>query len=373
MSAFLKIPFFIKATFFIIGLYVFISILYTGQEIIVPIIYATLFAILLNPAVNFFIRLRLKKAFAIIITLLIAIAFITLLFSFLSSQVSRFSASLPILIDKFYRLLNQSITNISDRYNISTVAIHDYITQTKVEVLSHLSQMIGTTLSTVGTSILIILLVLVYVFMILFYQPLFMEFIHKLSGEIHNERVSELLTRTRSLIQSYLIGLLIEAAIVATLYSTGLLIIGIEYAFLLGIIGALLNVIPYLGGAIAALLYTVVAFTTKDSSSYVLWVLTLFVAVHLIDNSYIVPRIVASKVKINAFVAITAVLTGGAIWGVAGMFLAIPLTGVVKLIFDSIEPLKPWGFLLGDTRSETGKAFFDFKIPLKRKKSSTGK
>lgn len=143
--------------------------------------------------------------------------------------------------------------------------------------------------------------------------------------------------------------MLIEAAIVGTLYSTGLLLIGIDYAILLGIIGAILNVIPYLGGLIAASLYMLIAFTTKDSASYVLWVLVLFVVVHLIDNSYIIPKLVASKVKINAFVAITAVLAGGALWGVPGMFLAIPLTGVIKLIFDRIEPLKPWGYLLSDT------------------------
>ena len=93
----------------------------------------------------------------------------------------------------------------------------------------------------------------------------------------------------------------------------------------------------------------IIAFITKDSAYYVLWVLALFVIVHLIDNSYIIPKLVASKVKINAFVAITAVLAGGSLWGVSGMFLAIPLTGVIKLIFDRIEPLKPWGYFLSDT------------------------
>ena len=185
--------------------------------------------------------------------------------------------------------------------------------------------------------------------MISFYKPLLMEFLEKVAGKLHRKQVKELLFSTKSLIQSYLIGLLIEAVIVATMYSTGLLIIGIEYAILLGIIGALLNIIPYIGGVIAVILYMLIAFTTKDSASYVFWVAMLFVIVHAIDNSYIIPKVVASKVKINALVAITAVLTGGAIWGVPGMFLAIPLTGVIKLVFDRIEIVKPFGFLLGDT------------------------
>jgi predicted PurR-regulated permease PerM len=80
-------------------------------------------------------------------------------------------------------------------------------------------------------------------------------------------------------------------------------------------------------------------------------VLGLYYVVQLIDNNYIVPVIVSSKVKINALFSIIVVFVGNALWGVAGMFLSIPLLAVVKLIFDQIEPLKPWGFLLGDNMS----------------------
>ena len=75
----------------------------------------------------------------------------------------------------------------------------------------------------------------------------------------------------------------------------------------------------------------------------------LYYIIQLIDNNYIVPKIVASKVKINALVSIIAVLAFGVLWGVPGMFVSIPLTAVAKLVFDRIDPLKPWGFLLGDT------------------------
>jgi predicted PurR-regulated permease PerM len=323
--------------------------LYIGQEVIVPVIYATLFAILLNPVVNLFIRLKLKRTLAIIITMLLVLTLIVLLFIFLFSQGNKSGASLSILINKFYLLLNHSIVNFSTRFNVSVVSINDYLSKTRIEVLSHLSQVIETAINTVGSTLFTILILLIYIFMILFYQPHFMEFIDKLWGKTYGTEVNEFLSSTKSLIQSYLTGLLIEAFIVATLYSTGLLLIGIHYAILLGLIGALLNIIPYLGGLIAASLYMIAAFTTKDSASYVLWVLALFVVVHLIDNSYIIPRLVASKVKINAFVAITAILAGGALWGIPGMFLAIPLTGVIKLIFDRIEPLKPWGYFLSDT------------------------
>ena len=151
------------------------------------------------------------------------------------------------------------------------------------------------------------------------------------------------------MIQSYLIGLIIEIALVAILDTVGLLLLGIEYAVVIGILGALLNLIPYIGSMIAVAIPMMIALVTKDSAWSAVYVLLLYYTVQLIDNNFFVPKIVASKVRINALVSIFAVLAGGALWGVPGMFLSIPLVAIIKVICDHIEPLKPIGFLLGDT------------------------
>jgi predicted PurR-regulated permease PerM len=135
----------------------------------------------------------------------------------------------------------------------------------------------------------------------------------------------------------------------ATLETVSLLMLGIEYAVFLGIIGALLNVIPYIGGLVAVALPMIVALATETSPIYALYILVIYYLIQLIDNNYIVPKIVASKVKINALFSIIVVLAGNALWGIPGMFLSIPLLAIVKLIFEQIESLKPWGYLLGDT------------------------
>ena len=70
--------------------------------------------------------------------------------------------------------------------------------------------------------------------------------------------------------------------------------------------------------------------------------------IQFIDNNILVPRIVSSKVKINALVSLVIVLLGGAVWGLAGMFLSIPFIAVLKIIFDRVDELKPWGKILGD-------------------------
>jgi predicted PurR-regulated permease PerM len=189
----------------------------------------------------------------------------------------------------------------------------------------------------------------VYIFLILFYHPILIEFIRRVFGTDNQIQVNKIITQTKNVIQRYLIGLSIEAVIMATLETTTLLILGIEYALLLGIIGALLNIIPYIGGLVAVALPMIVALATKSSAWYAFYVLAAFYVIQLIDNNFIVPKIVASKVKINALFSIIVVFIGNALWGIPGMFLSIPLLAIVKLVCDNIEPLKPWGFLLGDT------------------------
>jgi predicted PurR-regulated permease PerM len=141
----------------------------------------------------------------------------------------------------------------------------------------------------------------------------------------------------------------LEFIIVAALYSTALLILGIEYAILLGLIGALLNVIPYLGGFMAAGLSMIVAIATKSTGWYALYVLISYWIIHLIDYNYIIPKIVASKVKVNALISVVVIVASGALLGIPGMIICIPVTGILKLIFDHIKSMEPWGFLLGDT------------------------
>lgn len=346
------IPFYAKASLIFIGLFALITMLYLAKQIIVPIIFSVIISIVLCPIVDFFIRRKIRRGLAIAITLaLVSIILISLL-GLLSTQLNSFTDALPKLIDKFYETLNSSIDWTSDTFNVSTKKINTYIVDTKIAMMGASRSTIGSTISTMGSALVIIVLVPVYVFMILFYKPLLLDFIRRVFGKGNLVEVNEVLTSTRKIIQSYLIGLLVEAAIIAILNSIGLLILGIEYAVLLGILGAILNVIPYLGGIIAMTLYAIIALVSKDSSIYIVYVLGMYTVIQLIDNNYLVPKIVGSKVKINALVSIVVVIAGGALWGIPGMFLSIPLTAILKVIFDHIETLKPWGFLLGDTMPE---------------------
>ena len=346
-----QLPLYIKATLIIIGLFAVFAILYLGQNIIIPLVFSTIIAIVLHPVVNLFIRIKINRVIAIIIVMLLTFLMIALFGILLFSQASRFTESLPNLLDKFTEILNQTIIWITHHFDLSASEITAWITKTKNELIG--GEEIGQTISNVGGMVAFLFLIPVYVFMILFYQPLLIDFFHRLFGESNRLKVSEIINQIKTLIQRYLIGLLIEVVIISALYTIGLLILGIEYALILGILGALLNLIPYLGSVIAALMPMLIAVATKSSPWFALLVLALYIFIQFIDNNFIVPKIVASKVKINALASIIAVIIFGTLWGISGMLVAIPLTAITKLIFDHIPSLKPWGFLLGDAMPVT--------------------
>ncbi|MCX6231284.1 MAG: AI-2E family transporter [Bacteroidetes bacterium] len=358
-----EFPFYAKAALVLVGLYVFISMLYITADIVVPVVFAVVIAILISPVVSFFVRYKINRILAIVITLLLTFIFISALCILLFSQASRFSDSWPALVDKFTEIINESITWISSYFNIKPQKINEWILKTKTELLVNSNAAIGQTIVLVGEGIVVLFLVPVYVFIILYYQPLLLDFIYKVFAKSDQHQVKEIVTQTKTLIQRYLGGLVIEAVMVAILDIAALLLLGIDYAILLGVIGALLNVIPYIGGIVAVALPMLVAIATKSSAWYAFYVMIAYYVIQLIDNNYIVPIIVSSKVRINALFSIIVVFAGNALWGVAGMFLSIPLLAIVKLICDHIEPLKPWGLLFGDTMPSLMK----IKLPRIRK------
>ncbi len=351
------IPSYVKISILTVGIYFFVNILYIAQGIIVPVIFSVFFAIVLNPIVNLLVRLKFNRVIAIALSLTLALILLVVIGTFLVSQTARFSESWPLLLQKFTEYLNQSVSWASDYFNINPQKVANWIEVTNIS-----GSTVSKTLLNIGSGVVALLLIPVYVFMILYYQPLLVDFFHKLFGSGNRLKVNDIITQTKIIVQRYLSGLVIETIIIATLNSVSLLILGIEYAILLGIIGSLLNLIPYLGGLVAVAMPMMIAVVTKSSAWYALYVLVLYYIIQLIDNNYIVPKIVASKVKINALVSIIAVISFGVLWGIPGMFISIPLTAVLKIIFDRIESLKPWGFLLGDHISKPTSLIFRKKV-----------
>ena len=124
-----------------------------------------------------------------------------------------------------------------------------------------------------------------------------------------------------------------------------------DYPVLLGLLTGLLNLIPYVGIFISLLLSTLVTFASAGVAKILLVIFTLF-GIHLLDANLLLPMIVGAKVRLNGLITIMGVIIGGSVWGITGAFLAIPVIAILKIVFDRIENLKPYGMLLGDGRDD---------------------
>ncbi|CAN5392924.1 AI-2E family transporter [soil metagenome] len=339
-----KYPFYLRTTVTLFGIILFVYILYVMRAMLVPLAFSAMIAILLNPFVNKLRARKVPQIPAILIALFAAILLVAGVMVFVSSQMVKFSENLPLLQARFADLFTHFQYWLEHNYSLTFEKQQQLIAEAGKNLKPLVTQTLGTVLGTVT----VIVLLPIYIFLMLYYKKLILNFLYEIFAEHHSTHVETVLSETRGAIQSYMVGLLLEAIIVAVMNSIALILLGVKYAVLIGVIGAILNILPYIGGLIAIAIPILIATMTTTGFSVQIGIIVSYSVIQFIDNNILVPRIVSSKVRINALVSLIIVLLGGTIWGVAGMFLSIPFVAVLKIIFDRVEELKPWGKLLGD-------------------------
>jgi predicted PurR-regulated permease PerM len=344
----------IQTTLVCIGIYVLFQALYYTKNFIVPLLFATIFAILLDGVVVFCSKhLRLPRTLAIILVLFFALAFALGVVMLIGYQGSTFLEDLPKLMDRIGKVFTDITHWIGMKTGVSDQKIDELYEQTKSTQMKKSPALVGKTLHGLNNALAMLFLMPIYIFMFLYYKYHFLEFLQnrllKTRGNIR-----DILADIKTLVQFYLLGLITELVIVSGLNSLGLFLIGVDYALLLGLISGVMNLIPYIGSLIAGALAAIVALTSSTPLD-ALWVVCSFTFVQFVDNTFIVPLIVGSRVKLNAFVSLVGVIAGGALWGVPGMILSIPMLGILKVVFDKTPAMEPWGFLLGDRETPDDK------------------
>ena len=299
-------PFYLKSTVIIFGLMLLSFALFTLKSILAPISFAMIIAILLNPLVNRMQRKGVHKVVAIFLSLLLALVIVGGILYFISSQIMHFGENLPELKVKFNEHLAALQQWISTTFKFSIQKQQKALD----DMLKSGQSLVGGALGGAVGAIGVIFLVPIYTFLLLFYKTLIVNFFHEVFAEENTLKVSEVLVETKSAIQSYMVGLLLEALVVAAMNSIALMLLGVDYAILLGVIGGLLNMLPYIGGLVAIALPVIIASVTKDGFTTQLGVIGAYTLIQFIDNNFLVPFLVSSRVKINAFFSIVVVLLG---------------------------------------------------------------
>jgi predicted PurR-regulated permease PerM len=191
----------------------------------------------------------------------------------------------------------------------------------------------------------------VYIFFMLYYRHHFREFLFIIAKEKDHDTLRKILFEITSVTKNYVTGIFIVVLILCVLNTLGLLIIGLEYALLLGVISAVVNFIPYFGTLIGGSIPLLYSLVSPDPSKAI-GVLFLFLGIQILENNILTPTITGGRVAINPLFTIFAIIIGGITWGIPGMFVSVPFLGIFKVICQNIEPLKPVSFVLSSKNSQ---------------------
>lgn len=346
-----------KITKIVIILTFIIALMYFASNILIPIAFAVIFALLLYPICSFFEKKwNIPKIIAIIATFLLVFALLAGIGYFFSRQFFHLFDSIKDFSQNIERLFNRILAVVNEQVFAGKLNFEDLFSA-GAERLIRSSGIISKTITSSTTFLTYTVLVIVYTFLFLLYRDSFKKFIlFHFKKQDSKKKARRILHTIQRVAQNYFYGLFLVIFIVGTLNGTGLWLIGLEYPFLFGYFASLLTIIPYIGTFIGGLLPFLYAMINYS----VLWkpiaVVVLYTSIQTIEGNILTPKIVGSRVSLNPLIALLSLFIGAALWGLAGMVLFIPLMAIVKVIFDNIGPLKPYGLLLG---SKFGKADTD--------------
>ncbi|RYY88947.1 MAG: AI-2E family transporter [Chitinophagaceae bacterium] len=343
-------PLTVRRALELMGLYFLGLILVVGQDVLAPILMAFFLSIMLLPVYRFLRARKLPESFAIALSLLLLILVVAGLLWFLSSQISQLVSDFPTIKQNVRTHLGSLSHWIETRFHYSTQKQTAFIDQQNDKLMNWVSGIAGGAASSITGIFVFVGLLPIYIFLIIFYKNLLLRFVFLWFKEPEHPKVEEALRESEVIIKSYLVGLAIQITYITILLGGILMLIGIKHAILIGIIFAFLNLIPYIGALVGNILGVLITLASSSELWPIVTVLAVIAFVQFLDNNILMPRIVGSKVKINALATIIGVIIAGSIAGVSGMFLSLPLIAVLKIVFDRTDSLRQWGVLLGDER-----------------------
>ena len=346
-----RMPVYVRAVFVLQFLGLIFLTLWLASSVLIPLCVALILAMLLLPAVKRMEKWRVPSALAVIVALLALVVTFGSIAAFFSIQFSGFTSEAPLLRQRFQYIVNSSKEKINDvavgKLNLDPGYVEELLQFELTEASHGAGALIGVAFQKTTGLMLTVGLSLVFAFFFLLYRKSFHKFFILVTPEHRNRTFRRVVRNIEKLAQNYVVGLFTVVVIIGSIITLGLTILGIKYAVLLGFLSGMLVVVPYIGLATGFLLTLLVTVVTKDSGWYFAGVVLVFGLTQVLESNLITPNIVGNKVKINPMVAMAALFVGQMVWGVAGMILAIPMLAMVKVVFDHVDELQPYGFLLG--------------------------
>ncbi|QIY82165.1 AI-2E family transporter [Chryseobacterium sp. NEB161] len=362
-------PFYFRLCCILISIVILGFLAILGQQILVPMILGLLIAILLMPLCRFMEkRLRFPRGLASILVSILALAVIGGVIYMMSIEVAKLANDWPQFQKQFVVLTNDLQSWISRTFGVRRHDQLEYLNDTAKKSISTGTAILEKALASIGYVLMITGFTFLFTLFFLIYRTHLLKFLVASFSETYHKTVFDVIDNIQFMTKKYLVGLFFQMIIITVLSFIAYTIIGIKYNFMLAILTGVLNILPYIGIFTALLIGALITFATSGTS-HVLFVVIAIGIIHAIDGNIIMPRVVGSKVKINSLIVIIGLIIGEMLWGIAGMFLTIPVLAIIKIIFDRVEGLQSWGFLMGeDDEVPVFKSTFDKYFLVKKVK-----
>ncbi|HEX6914065.1 MAG TPA: AI-2E family transporter [Chitinophagaceae bacterium] len=330
-----------------------IAALYYAQSFLIPVCFAALLAMLLMPVNKWLERKRVPLGFASLISTLLLVSVFAGLIAILAWQLSDLLGNLQ----KLEQMVNNAVSRIQQMIHESFSITPKEQTQMVQEQSQHGgSAAMATKMVSRFMSILVdIILTLVYIFLFLYFRGHIKNFIFKLVPQDERSNARTIISDAGKVAQQYITGLGSMIVLLWVMYGIGFSIVGVKNAIFFAILCGILEIVPFVGNLTGTTITVLMTFAQGGDAGMVIGVVVTYAIVQFIQTYILEPLVVGSEVNINPLFTVMVLVLGELLWGIPGMILAIPLLGILKIIFDHIEPLKPYGYLIGgDKRKSPG-------------------
>lgn len=346
------LPLTVKRSIEMLGLFLAGALILMASDVIMPLILSFFLALVLLPVCRFLIRHKVPSTIAIIMAILLLVIIVGVFVWLFFMQINKLIIDFPTIRDNLTQHVNHLSEWIDRKGHFSTQEQTKVINEQSNKLLNYAGGVLGTAATSATSVLLFFGLIPIYIFFLLYYKNLLLNFVFLWFNPCHHAKVQEAVHETEAIIKSYIGGLLIQITYMCILLGLALTIAGTPHAILIAIIFAFLNLIPYIGALIGNIIGVLLTISSSQEMGPVFTVLIVIAIVQFLDNNILMPRIVGSKVKINALASIVAVFAGGKLAGISGMFLSLPILAILKIIFDRTEMFRQWGVLFGEDQPQ---------------------
>lgn len=322
-----------------------------AEQVLAPLAVAFLLALLLLPLARQMEKLGLPRGLAAFVSIVAVLAGLVTVVTYLSVQINSIAGDLPSIRERVGSALGAAADWVEARFGVSRARQEAYLGRF-LENASRSGSQFFSSLVTATTGVFTFLIIMpIALYFFLSYRGFFRRFLIKVFGEGRRAALEKVIDDVQQVGLRYILGLFLLILILAVLNTLGLLLFGIGYPLFWGIFSALFAIIPYFGAFIGAALPVLFALLTTEPLWVPIGLAIWFFMVQQVEGDLIMPNVVGSQVDLNPFAAVIALVVGGEVWGVEGLVLAIPYLAILKVFCDAVEPLQPYGYLLGHPRA----------------------